>query len=89
MTVTSLKARLLPEETALLDDSESTLGAAKGCDVDATVTPKHDEESRFKIGGPIWSGIKCFLMHAIMAVFVSSFSYIPYVGESPVWCCGP
>ena len=24
-------------------------------------------------------------MHAIMAVLVSSFSYIPYVGESPVW----
>jgi len=75
MTVTSLKAPLI----------ESTLGAAKGCDVEATVTPKHDEESRFEIGGPIWSGIWCFLMHAIMAFFTASFSCIPYVGESPVW----
>merc|ERR1712166_1006947 len=37
------------------------------------------------MGGPIWCGIQCFLMHAINGVFLSSFSYIPYVGESPVW----
>lgn len=83
------------------DDIESALGAAMGYDVEATLTPKHEEEEKIKhvswvpcpdqevsyfvIGGPIWARIDCFLMHAIIAIFVSSFSYIPYVGESPVW----
>jgi len=39
----------------------------------------------FQIGGPLWCSIWCFLMHVVMGVSLSSFSYIPYVGESPAW----
>merc|ERR1712113_729069 len=32
-----------------------------------------------------WCGIWCFLGHAVASIFLSSFSYIPGVGESPTW----
>jgi hypothetical protein len=37
------------------------------------------------IGGPVWAGIYLCLTHVVGAVFVSSFSRVPYVGESPAW----
>jgi hypothetical protein len=44
-----------------------------------------EEEKDFQIGGPLWCSIWCFMMHVVMGVSLSSFSYIPYVGESPAW----
>jgi len=53
---------------------------------DVSYVPIPDgEEPQFQIGGPILCGIWNFLMHVVMGVFASSFSYIPYVGDSPVW----
>jgi hypothetical protein len=73
--VTSLKAPLVTPKH----------GEEEGIrDVSFVLCPDQ-EEDHFQIGGPIWCGIQCFMMHAIIGIFVSSFSYIPYVGESPVW----
>lgn len=44
-----------------------------------------EEEKPFQIGGPLSCGIWCFLLHVVMGIFMSSFSYIPCVGESPTW----
>jgi len=39
----------------------------------------------YQVGGPVWAGIYMFLTHLLMAVFISSFSHVPFVGESPAW----
>jgi len=44
-----------------------------------------EQEGHFQVGGPLWVGIWLFLVHGVVAAFLSSFSYIPYVGQSPVW----
>merc|ERR1711953_853888 len=47
--------------------------------------PLLTQEKHFEVGGPVWVGIYLFLIHLVGAVFVSSCSYVPYVGESPAW----
>lgn len=50
------------------------------------VTPDLDEqEAHFQVGGPLWAGVWLFFVHCFIGVFMSSFSYIPYFGQSPVW----
>jgi len=50
------------------------------------VGPDLDKQGQlFQIGGPLWAGVYLFLVHCLFAVFLSSFSYIPYIGQSPVW----
>jgi hypothetical protein len=55
----------------------------KGAQDVSYVALPEQEDTQFQTGGPLWCGIWCFLMHVVIGVFVSSFSYIPYVGESP------
>jgi len=58
----------------------------KTVDASYAAAPSLDEKEKiFQAGGPLWAGIWLFLMHVIMGIFLSSFSYIPYVGESPAW----
>merc|ERR1712039_362012 len=42
-------------------------------------------EKHSEVGGPLWAGVYLFLTHFVSSFFVSSFSYVPYVGESPAW----
>jgi hypothetical protein len=55
----------------------------KGAQDVSYVALPEQEDTQFQTGGPLWCGIWCFLMHVVMGVFMSSFSYIPYAGESP------
>jgi hypothetical protein len=57
----------------------------KGAQDVSYVALPEQEDTQFQTGGPLWCGIWCFLMHVVIGVFMSSFSYIPYVGESPAW----
>jgi hypothetical protein len=73
MTVTSLSSPLV---AAMHDEEEGSK--------DETCAPCNDlEEKHFETGGPLWCGIWCFLMHVVMGVVLSSFSFIPEVGETP------
>jgi len=60
-------------------------GAACGGEKEMLGEPLLTQEKHFEVGGPVWAGIYLFLTHLVGAVFVSSFSYVPYVGESPAW----
>jgi len=65
--------------------SAPLIAQEKGAQDVSYVALPEQEDTPFQTGGPLWCGIWCFLMHVVMGVFMSSFSYIPYVGESPVW----
>jgi len=70
-TATSLNETLIDQEAAAEE-----VGYVKCPD---------EEEKPFQVGGPLWCSIWCFFAHAVMGMFISSFSYIPGVGESPTW----
>jgi len=51
-----------------------------------TVAPDlYKQEEHFQVGGPLWVDVWLFFVHCFIAVFLSCFSYIPYIGQSPVW----
>jgi len=62
------------------------LGGAKCGDEKGMLgEPLLTQEKHFEVGGPLWAGIYMFLTHLVMIAFISSFSHVPYVGESPAW----
>eukprot|EP00811_Abedinium_folium_P006132 NODE_15644_length_1039_cov_2.793860.p1 GENE.NODE_15644_length_1039_cov_2.793860~~NODE_15644_length_1039_cov_2.793860.p1 ORF type:complete len:201 (+),score=25.57 NODE_15644_length_1039_cov_2.793860:109-711(+) len=40
---------------------------------------------KFPKGGPLWFSFYSLFPHVVFAVAQSSFSYIPYAGDSPAW----
>jgi len=55
-------------------------------DETSPVTPDLEhQQGHLQVGGPLWAGIWLFMMHCFMGLCASSFSHIPYIGESPMW----
>jgi len=59
----------------------------KGIKDVSSVPCADEEETQLQVVGTLsfWCGVLCFLAHVAMSVFVTTISYIPYVGESPSW----
>jgi len=70
------------ERTTLMEQKV----VAGGGEVAKTPQEEEDaEQKQFPPGGPLWFNIYAMILHIVFAMFQSSFSYIPYVGDSPVW----
>jgi len=54
-------------------------------DATSLVTPDiKNQRGHLQVGGPLWAGVWLFLMHCLIGLCVSSFSHVPYIGESPL-----